>query len=286
MNEYIGLGFVVLGVFYDLLACLGLVRMPDVYTRLQTSTKAVTVGTVCILIGAAIYAGPGPLAAKAFLCLIFVLLTNPASAHVIARAAHSSGIRVERVTADGLLGREIESELWDVTRKEDRYHKDRLLHIIESCTIIDIQEHIFSVKLFDRVARSLARVQGFKPEVIKEKLINREREAVTALKPDFAIPHIIVEGEGLFDLIVVRGKNGVFFSEKFPEVTSVFVISGTQDQWHFYLRTLAVIAKVVRTSEFFEKWKSAPGKKELRELLLKRAKKIRKQKENHFKEKG
>ena len=277
MNEYIGIGLIAFGVIYDILACLGLVRMPDIYTRLQAATKAVTVGTACILIGAALYAGPGPLAAKALLCMVFVLLTNPASAHVIARAAHSSGIRVERVTAEGLMGREVESDLWDLTRKRDSFTKVRLMHIIENCSIIEIQHHVKKEGLFELVSQHLGQAQNISPDVVKHKLMAREKEAVTALKPDFAIPHIIIEGEGSFELIAVRAKKGVFFSEDFPKVRSVFVMSGTQDQWHFYLRTLAVIAQVVRTEDFFHEWMKASGKEELRSLILERASVVKKE---------
>ncbi len=277
MNEPAGLILITVGIAYDLLACLGVVRMPDIYTRLQAATKAVTVGTTFILAGAAIYAGPGPLAAKALLCLAFVLLTNPASAHVIARAAHSSGIRVERVTADGLLGREIESELWDVTRRSDLSEKDRLIHIIERCLIMDIKEHMTSESLFEIISHPISRSEGLPAWVIADKLKKREREAVTALKPDFAIPHIIIEGQGSFELVSVRARRGIWFSDKCPRVTSIFVMAGTQDEWHFYLRTLAALAQMVRTEGFFDKWSEARDEKELRKLLISELRKIRKE---------
>ena len=92
MNEWIGISIIGIGVVYDLLACIGLIRMPDVYTRLQTATKAVTVGTCFILIGAAVYMGFNAAGAKAMLCMIFVLLTNPTAAHAIARSAADTGV--------------------------------------------------------------------------------------------------------------------------------------------------------------------------------------------------
>lgn len=277
MNEMIGLILIAIGILYDLLACFGLLRMPDIYTRLQTATKAVTLGTSLILIGAAVYFGPGPAAAKAILCMLFVLLTNPASAHVIARAAHSSGIRVERVTADGLLGREIESEIWDMTRRTDRTEKDRLVKIIETCPIIDLTDRFMSESLFKLVSGTIGKAENISPEIIEQKLLEREKAAVTALKPDFAIPHIIIEGSGSFELIIIRAKNGIWFSEDCPRVTSVFIIAGTQDEWHFYLRTLAAIAQMVRMEDFFEKWLSAEDTPALRQLLLERITTVRKE---------
>jgi multicomponent Na+:H+ antiporter subunit G len=50
MSNNFALGFVVVGVAFDLLGCLGLIRLPDIYNRLQAATKSVTLGT-CSHIG-------------------------------------------------------------------------------------------------------------------------------------------------------------------------------------------------------------------------------------------
>lgn len=95
MNEYIGLGIIGVGLLFDLFGCLGLVRLPDIYTRLQAATKTVTLGTCMILIGACVYTGLGPTGAQALLCMVFVLVTSPTAAHAIARGAHRSGVKLE-----------------------------------------------------------------------------------------------------------------------------------------------------------------------------------------------
>jgi multicomponent Na+:H+ antiporter subunit G len=72
---------------------VGLLRLPDVYNRIQASTKCVTLGTCSVLLGAAVAMG-GPVAAKALLCVVFVLIACPTAAHAVGRAAHRSGIRL------------------------------------------------------------------------------------------------------------------------------------------------------------------------------------------------
>jgi len=52
MNETIGLVLIVIGVLFDLLGCIGLVRLPDIYNRIQASTKCVVLGTTLSLLGA------------------------------------------------------------------------------------------------------------------------------------------------------------------------------------------------------------------------------------------
>jgi multicomponent Na+:H+ antiporter subunit G len=98
MNEYIGLGLIAVGLLFDLFGCLGLVRLPDVYTRLQAATKAVTLGTCFILIGACVYSAMGPTGAKALACMVFVLVTSPTAAHAIARGAYRAGVKLEPPT--------------------------------------------------------------------------------------------------------------------------------------------------------------------------------------------
>jgi len=94
MNEIIGYVFIVIGLAFDLFGCLGLIRLPDVYNRLQASTKCVTLGTCSILFGLFFFKGFTAAGIKAILCIIFILLTAPVSAHALARGAHKSGVKL------------------------------------------------------------------------------------------------------------------------------------------------------------------------------------------------
>lgn len=94
MNEIIAYVFIVIGLAFDLFGCLGLIRLPDVYNRLQASTKCVTLGTCGILFGLFLFKGFTAAGIKAILCIIFILLTSPVSAHALARGAHKSGVKL------------------------------------------------------------------------------------------------------------------------------------------------------------------------------------------------
>jgi len=94
MRDLIATGVIFIGLLFDLLGCIGLVRLPDIYNRLQASTKCVTLGTCMILIGVLIHAGIGALGIKALVCAIFILFTSPVAAHAIARGAHIFGVRL------------------------------------------------------------------------------------------------------------------------------------------------------------------------------------------------
>lgn len=83
--------FLLIGAAFACLGALGLVRMPDVYTRIQAGTKAVTLGALAFLIGAALLF---PQWWAKLLCILgFILFTSPVSSSTIARAIHLSGIK-------------------------------------------------------------------------------------------------------------------------------------------------------------------------------------------------
>jgi multicomponent Na+:H+ antiporter subunit G len=92
MSEVIGYLLIVLGILFNLFGCIGLVRFPDVYNRLQAATKCVTLGTVLLLLGVALANSTGAMAAKAVICAVFVLVTSPTAAHAIAKGAYASGV--------------------------------------------------------------------------------------------------------------------------------------------------------------------------------------------------
>ena len=94
MNETIGAILIGIGLAFDFVGTVGLVRFPDMYNRLQASTKCVTLGTATLLIGAAVYTGISALAAKAILCAAFIILTSPVGAHAIARGSHLAGLKL------------------------------------------------------------------------------------------------------------------------------------------------------------------------------------------------
>ncbi|MBU1726747.1 MAG: monovalent cation/H(+) antiporter subunit G [Candidatus Omnitrophica bacterium] len=94
MNEIAGMVFIIIGLVFDFFGCLGLLRLPDVYNRLHASIKCVTLGTSSILFGLFLYKGFTPMGIKALLCILFLVLTAPVSAHVLSRSAHKAGVKL------------------------------------------------------------------------------------------------------------------------------------------------------------------------------------------------
>ena len=84
---------VVVGALFCFLAALGVLRFPDVFTRMHAATKAGVLGAGLILLGAAIASADVAAILRAVAGMVFLVLTGPVSAHLLARAALQSGIK-------------------------------------------------------------------------------------------------------------------------------------------------------------------------------------------------
>jgi multicomponent Na+:H+ antiporter subunit G len=94
MIEVLGYILMGTGVVFDLFGCIGLVRFPDVYNRLQASTKCVTLGTFSIMLGIFLVSGFTSTGVKALLCGAFILISSPVAAHALAKGAYRSGVNL------------------------------------------------------------------------------------------------------------------------------------------------------------------------------------------------
>ena len=107
MTDIIGYILITIGILFDIFGCVGLVRFPDVYNRLQASTKCVTLGTIFLLIGVAFVSATGTIGAKAIVCAVFILITSPTAAHAIAKGAYASGVELWEKSVVDKYGEEI-----------------------------------------------------------------------------------------------------------------------------------------------------------------------------------
>ena len=87
MGELIGSIVILAGAFFLFSAGLGLLRMPDAYTRIQAGTKASTLGNILVLVGLGFHHPDW--AFKLLIVAYFVLMTNPLSSHALSRAAYT-----------------------------------------------------------------------------------------------------------------------------------------------------------------------------------------------------
>ena len=106
MIEIIGGTVLLAGSFFILVSAVGVVKMPDIFTKMSATTKASTMGVGLVLIGTAIFWQDIGIIARAAIIITFLFLTAPVAAHVIGRAAYFDKVPLwEKTKIDELKGR-------------------------------------------------------------------------------------------------------------------------------------------------------------------------------------
>ncbi|MCH4813260.1 monovalent cation/H(+) antiporter subunit G [Vreelandella neptunia] len=116
MIDFIKGTLIIGGALFMLLASVGLLRLPDLLTRMHATTKAAALGVILIMLAAAMHFAEVGIVARSFAIIVFILMTAPVAAHVIGRAGYFVG-----------------SKLWSGTVKDElRPNYDPLTHELKS----------------------------------------------------------------------------------------------------------------------------------------------------------
>jgi len=190
--------------------------------------------------------------------------------YVAKRVSRASAVMhiVERVTDRQLKTVTLENELRDILLERDDVIEDRFDRLIRQCEILDIKGR----KSFDEVFRDISRILETRLDiseyVLFEKFLNREQEAGTVVQPGFAIPHIVVEGQAKFEIVLVRAVEGIDFPHAPDPVRILFVLAGSRDERNYHLRALMAIAQIAQEKHFEARWLAARDPAAIRNLIL------------------
>lgn len=105
---YAGGALLLVGAAFTLLATIGVIRLPDLYTRMHAASKAGAVGGGLILLAVALLSQDAAVALRAIIGIVFLLLTTPVAAHLLARATHLVGYRPCNETVIDDITRKVE----------------------------------------------------------------------------------------------------------------------------------------------------------------------------------
>jgi mannitol/fructose-specific phosphotransferase system IIA component (Ntr-type) len=175
---------------------------------------------------------------------------------------------IHRIAAREMVTGSLDAELKEIIRERDNIVRDRFDSIIEKSPILDLDDRVSCGDFFTAAAATLSPRVGVSEQELVEALRARERESSTVLAPGLAIPHVIIEGEGSFDILLARSRDGIDLSDEKPPVHIAFVLVGTRDERTLHLQALAAIAQVVKSPDFEKRWMAAPSEQALRDIVL------------------
>ncbi|WP_042168756.1 Na+/H+ antiporter subunit G [Paenibacillus gorillae] len=123
IGEVVGAVLILIGAIFSLISAIGIVRLPDVYTRSHAASKSSTLGVLCALLGTLLYfiISDGFFSIRLILGIFFVFLTAPVAAHVITRAAYRDKVPLaEQSVQDELKDYYRENEIIDEVESEKK----------------------------------------------------------------------------------------------------------------------------------------------------------------------
>ena len=175
---------------------------------------------------------------------------------------------VERVTDRELKTVTLENELRDILIERDDIIEDRFDQLIKGCKILDIHGKKRAEDVFRQVSKMLEKRLDINEYVLFEKFLHREAAGGTVVQPGLAIPHIVVEGEKKFDILLIRAADGIDFPHAPDPVRIMFILAGSKDERNYHLRALMAIAQIAQEKQFEQRWLTARDVEAIRNLVL------------------
>ena len=175
---------------------------------------------------------------------------------------------VERVKNKELTSDSLEDELSEIVVERDNIMADDFHKAVDRAMVLDLERPYKLNKLLQIIAEKFHERINIDQEKLLSLFIKREQDGTTAITPHVAIPHIIVEGENCFEIVIIRCKMGISFSEKHEKVKTMIAIVGSRDNRNLHLRALAAIAQIVHNKGFGKTWMQAGTLKNLKDIFL------------------
>ncbi len=155
-----------------------------------------------------------------------------------------------------------------ITLRVMRPDRDEFDRIVETCDILDLTGPTTAPAFFGMVAGLLAPRLGIGVSTLAARLQQPEQVRSAILVPGLAVPHVFIEGEGSFEMLIARSRSGLRLLEDEEPVHILFVIVGTPDRRRFHLQSLAAIARIFDQHGFEDAWMASSDGESLRHLIL------------------
>lgn len=175
---------------------------------------------------------------------------------------------VKRIISADISRAGLEDELRLIATERDEIVHDRFDFIVKDCEILDMPGLVSAQQMFEQAAEVFSNRLGITRDVLLQKFLESEARSSTVVQPGMAIPHIVLEGKHLFDLMLIRCKEGIVFDADAPPVNTVFMLVGSADERNYHLRALMAIANVSQEDNFTKRWMDAPTIESLRDIIL------------------
>ena len=155
--------------------------------------------------------------------------------------------------------------------KEKELYKNvlqqKFFEAIEQSEVMDIQELLTAEDFFKNVSELLSRKVDIEYDKLFAKFVEREKTFSAVIRKGIAIPHLLIKGKNVTNIILVRAKTGIVFPEDKVVHTAFVVVSSVHDR-RLHLKALADIVRITQDEEFSEKWLAAKTQEEFKKIII------------------
>ncbi|UOD34786.1 amino acid permease [Deferribacteraceae bacterium V6Fe1] len=174
---------------------------------------------------------------------------------------------IERVLNKEFAGVKLEKELRNILQERDAIKEDRFDKLVKKALVFDFEDSMTFEELYKEVSEKLGNRLNIPAGKIYDLLCEKEKRYTSVLGENIAIPHIIIDGENIFDVVIIRNRKGVIFQDN-KKINVVFILIGSMDERNFHLKALSAIAQVVNGKDFYKRWMDAKTSNVLKDIVL------------------
>jgi len=175
------------------------------------------------------------------------------------------GITPKRLS---LTSGELEKELKMIIYERDNIVKDDFHRAILESTVLDIDEDIDILSLYQEASGILSEELDMDEEYFYAKFEKREKESSPVIARNIIIPNIIIDRKGYFKILIARCSKGIKFRGEGSEIFAAFLLVSSRDRRNLMLRTHTCISQIIAETGFIEMWMRAKDKKGLKDIIL------------------
>ena len=175
---------------------------------------------------------------------------------------------IERITGIESTGYLVDEELREILIERDDITEKRFEEMIKKCLVLDLEKMLSPEDFTKLLAHELAEKIDADEKELYRSFMEREKDSNIVIHSGLAILSIIIGGRNKFDIVIVRSKKGIIFSDDIPPIHVLFVIISSQDQQNFYLHSIMWMVQISGDEGFEKKCLNAKNSEELREVIL------------------
>ncbi len=161
----------------------------------------------------------------------------------------------------------LDEELREILIERDNLTEARFHEKLRTCKILDMDYFVAPADFSKKVSHTLAKRLKTDEKKLFQILKRREGDSNIIVRPGCALISFKIRGKNKFEVVLVRTKKGVPFTQDQPPVHAAFIVVSTPDVQNFYMHSLMWMVQIEEGIDF-KKWKGARNKQVLRELVL------------------